>query len=283
MITLEGIVGKEYSTYEYQVIVRDLLDKGYFTNIIKSIQLVNKKVNKVNTGKLHFAKLKMESVISSLLIKSCQVLESSERDMPNYSRVFTILKKLYIECVFSFPLKQRTRLLLETQVLINETAFIFDFQYRFYACFDKLNKSLIRRESNKTSIESPNNLPKLEWSLKNKESFSGYLELFSKLNIGDASQFKLLFENPKAPLDIQLDETNPEFVMQFFCCLKESGFISVKNTRGFYQVLRTHIKNFDSVFLNNRSPQRRIDTVKNLVSWPTNKDRIDASLRLLIK
>ena len=95
----------------------------------------------------------------------------------------------------------------------------------------------------------------------------------------DKNEFRMLFESNFGLTNVVLNADRAPYVLQFFACLKESGLVSVSGTRGFYHVLEIRVKDFDLVYLKNRTPQRRIDTVKSLVNWPQNQSRFNKLLK----
>jgi len=110
------------------------------------------------------------------------------------------------------------------------------------------------------------------------------LEGMKELDITeDTAKFAKLFEQPVEKLSIRLNELRVDYVLQFFSCLNQTGFITSSNRHdGFYQVLQYHVVNFDEVFLANRSIQRRVDLAKKLRSYPANKELFDRFFKSLI-
>lgn len=291
MITLEKIIKKEFRRDDYKTIVRDLRTTEFFSIITRSICSINKKLDQINNKNQSGLQFKIDHIVSSFLIKTQKTLRDSNyrKRSALKSLVLPLLRRLYIETLLSLPVVKRIEVLNNVEITIREIVFIFKFSYCQYGCFFRLNRFWLLIESNRNILTEEFNSfipfqkhPGLVWNCKSQDSFNKFLNIISDFEISDPKNFAKLFDNPKQKLNIRLNPSDPEFVLQFLCCLKESKFISYYNTQGFYQVFRTHVKDFDSVFLKNRKPQRRIDTVKKLVTWPSNKDLIDKSFKRLL-
>jgi len=289
MTTLSEIIRKTFDQDVQQAVIEDLIYIKFHSKIDKAIGLINKCLWQLHDDES--SQVKFEHILVSLYLNGLQFHRISSKRIKQIfeSYLLPVLRSLYIETILSIPANKRIQFLMNIEILIKDFALVFNLRYIYYGSIYRLNNFFILHElekiNNNDRIYSSSyyqRIPGFVWNSQSESSFNNFLKIIDELDICDPKRFIKLFDNPKQKLDIKLNPSDPDFILQFLCCLKESKLISYYNTRGFYQVLRTHIKDFDTIFLKNRKPQRRVDTVKNLVTWPINRNRIDKSFRRLL-
>ena len=238
----------------------------FYSDITKSIYLINKHLDQLENKKSCQNQFHLGHIIASLLIKSSLVLNNADHYKKHHlhTPLLLLLKRLYIETTLSLPYDKRFEFAENIETLIQETAFIFDLNYHQYGCLFRLNRFwMIVGATNSTSTGMQKSFvfneknPCLVWNGRNNGSFDKFLKIISKYDISSVHNFKKMFKNSSHDIRIALNESNPDFVLQFLCCLKESKLVSYHNSTGFYQVFRSRVNKFDPVFLKNKKPQRK--------------------------
>ncbi|MCH7536026.1 MAG: hypothetical protein IH948_09875, partial [Bacteroidetes bacterium] len=90
--------------------------------------------------------------------------------------------------------------------------------------------------------------PSYDWEGR-PDQFEEFLDVIRKLKIcRSTNSFAKLFECPQENLALKFNLMNPNYVLQFFICLKDLKLVSALGDRfGFYQVLQAHVVDFESV------------------------------------
>ncbi|NOQ74250.1 MAG: hypothetical protein GQ574_19735 [Crocinitomix sp.] len=291
MITLENILIKETRIHDLNTILYELATVKLYANFSYSVCVIDKLLKNIKDHNFDQCQFKIGHIIQLVLIKSNVVLDSLELNSKLKIReiISSILGRLYNEIILNLPCGKRIYFIKNMEQLWGESAFIFDLKNCHFNCLYRLNKFWEIVESNKaTQIKiDPIYIPVkktcgLIWNNRTNDSYQSFLKLIVELGVAKPTIFRQLFENPCHKLELELNSSNPNFVLQFLCCLKESKLVSYYNTNGFYQVFRTHFNDFDQVFLKNKKPKRRVDTVKNLVTWHINKEQVERAFKLLL-
>jgi len=268
-----------------------MASQKFYSDITKSIHVINKHLKHLDDKISSQAQFNIAHIVSLLVIKSSQLLADLNFQRKNELRwvIILVLQRLYIEIIQSLPREKRKHFTSYLESIIRESTFIFNIKYLHYRYIYRLNKFWSIIEANKVApdrivnrVVGSRSNTRLIWNGRISGSFDKFLIMISELGISTPENFRLLFEPQKPNLKIELNTVDPSFVLQFLCCLKESKLVSYYNSKGFYQVFRTNVRDFDSTFLKNRLPQRRVDTVKKHVTWYFNKDRFDKSLKRLL-
>lgn len=282
MISLDSILVKELKFQDINSCINELAQTKLYADFSKAISLIDTQLKAVNRTDSTQYLFRIGHLIQLSLIKCQLVIERLDKNKKEkiLKLTETILSRLYAEILLKLSHKERAYFIKNMEQLWRETAFFFNLKHYPLNRLCKFWSIIENRPNNSNGYAK--RVCGLIWNDKRKDSFENFLNIIHQLKVAEKSEFKRLFNMPEQCLNLELNATNPDFVLQFLCCLKESKLISHYNTRGFYQVFRHHVKNFDLVFLRNKTPQRRVDIVKNHVSWVSRKAQIDELLKALI-
>ncbi len=243
--------------------------------ILQSISLINKHIENIQDEIKRNGISFISHIISASLIKTIELLDKVEveyrQDLKR--KCGLVYYNVIREVNQRIPLPYQSKFIQIIKTVIRETSEFFDFDYT------EIMKSLqMKRLSDLFSVDERFG-PRYIWNGSQK-GFQLLLQKIRELKVCNDNEFKKLFECEEELID--LGSENSEYTLQFLVCLKESGLISVKGTRGFYKVLSRRVLNFDTEILKNRSPQRRVDTVKNLICWEKHQELFVPVLKKIV-
>ncbi|KAB2858923.1 MAG: hypothetical protein F9K09_04305 [Flavobacteriales bacterium] len=294
LITLNKILKEEFTTQEAEE-VRTLLAKHELDKILnKTIELIR---NTLKDSDLHikaFGFIQINHIAASLLIEVNETLRKLDKHKTidkfslesNVGRLCSsILSKVIEKQEETEQIKIVNSLLITLNDVCKYKEYNLEELLSFLRIKSQAAKNVAGRKSENVVLPSSKesrNTPGYKWNGKKEESFEKFISKLVELKICEESErFKLLFKKPNKNLAISLNNSKPDYVLQFLCCVKECGLISCfgNKNQGFYQVLQTHVKNFDDVFLKFKTPREAMDRVKKLKNYNDNKNKFDKTLK----
>jgi hypothetical protein len=299
LITLEKIIKAEFQNVNLNDVVKKLAEHNLYDFLTESISLVNQHLINKEEEIRSFGVVKIDSVATSLLIKINEYLRSlgvnnqlNEKIELEYL-LGNITKRILKLAIDEVPNEIKSNQLLSIQIALQDTCHLFNYNFEELSDFVQINDLILEVYVEISSKE----LVKNDITLANENGFPGYcctnfgkeklLRLFDTMRdleiTSETENLEKLFNYPSENLALKLNKSKVDFVLQFFVCLKASGFVSSNNPAfGFYQVLQCHVLEFDEIFLNGRDIQRRMDLVRKIRSWDENKELFNKRLKELV-
>lgn len=274
-ITLDEVVRNLRMNNELDDLLRQPTMDNFLAPLELSITMVNRHLNNLQYEISSYGSVMISHVASGILVRVNEQIKSSARNKKR--KLKSILGELFkglLNMVAKLLPKDRRYLfwnMIRTALL--ETCELFN--YRTQELQERL---ALRHFCFKKACQL---VPMFVWK-GDEADFQKLLKLVQDLKIGEIKEFKRLFERSEDYQHVSLNTDEPNYVLQFLACLKESGLIGVSGARGFYKVLAVRVPGFRSVFLKNRDARRRVNTVKNLVTWPGRQKLFNTMLKSLL-
>lgn len=298
-MTLNEIIKIEFQNASVDQVVKLLAENNLYDCLIKTIDKVNYHLNNKDGELNYFGILNVAPIASTLLIRINEYFrilqKENNRDQQQHLEYIlgNITKRILINVIKNVPASHKQKQLLAIHVALSETCDLFNYDFEKLSQFLQIDDLIIEvyatwpNENENEKVITPNSdfisLPGFSHSLMDPEDIPKLIDIFISEDItSDRENLNLLFNNPKENLSIQFNEKKKKYVLQFLAVLKNSKLITHYNCTGFYLVLSCHVKNFDEVFLNGKTAQRRIDAVKKLKDWEQNKNRFEGLLKKLV-
>jgi hypothetical protein len=268
---------------------------GLYKQVTDSIRFINlrlesdkKKIAKSGTIELYHIATSMLIAVNTQLRNLASLDRNEEREELEYY-LGNLFKRILIQVVSKIPAKFKMSYVESIYNALNETCSLNGYN------FDQLMKILgVEMMALKNvaelgsdaiitpTIEASGQTPSFIWLSNSTDSLGSFIDLSVNLKItSDGDGLKKIFNAPFENLAIDLNNKKPEYVLQFLACVNASKLVSYSGCSGFYQVLQSHVKNFDSVFLKNKDPYRGVEKVKRLLDWEANKKQFNAALKTL--
>lgn len=293
LLTLNKILKEEFTTQEAEE-VRTLLAKHELDKTLnKTIELIK---NTLKDSDLHikaFGFIQINHIAVSLLIEVNETLRKLDKRKTKdksklESNVGRLCSNILSKVIEKQAEKQQIKIVNSLLISLKEVCEFKGYNFKELLFFLRL-ESLARENVSEYKSEDA----KLPTSNKSKKipgykwnGGEGNLDKFIAVLVSlkiceEPRKFKQLFENPSKNIAISLNNSKSDYVLQFLCCVKESGLISCfgNKNQGFYQVLQTHVKSFDDVFLKFKTPREAMDRVKKLKNYDDNKNKFDKILK----
>lgn len=295
MITLEQLLKEEFPETDLNKVISLISGNGLYKQISDSITFIN---CRLETDKVKIAKygtVEVHHIGTSLLI----MINTRLRDLVNAGKenekveleyyLGNLFKRLLIHIVSKIPTPFKMAFVQNIYNTLNETCSLNGYK------FDQLMiilgietmaiKNVAEQGADSIIIPTPEvlgKIPSFVWMSTSTESLDSFIDLSVELKItSDGEGLKKIFHDPFENLAIEFNNKKPEYVLQFLACVNASKLVTYSGCSGFYQVPQSHVKNFDSDFLKNKDPFRRIENVKRLTNWKANKKRFDVALKEL--
>ncbi|OFX32756.1 MAG: hypothetical protein A2X08_06845 [Bacteroidetes bacterium GWA2_32_17] len=286
MITLEQILKDEFADVNLDEITQVLSSHSLLEPINTSIKLINTHLKNKNLEIKHIGNILLSHIASSVLIRSNEYLRSlnnkkcsSDADYLAYI-LGHIFRRLFEMIISIIPPAIRESFSKCLYISLQETCVMYKYDFIKLIQFLNINASANERVAfqKSTSLISPaQNLiaqvPGYIW-LGKEENFPLFIKTVEELQICyDCQKFEALFQSPTDNLAIPLNTKRSSFVMQFFAFLNSKRFVSYYGCGGFYQVLQYHVFDFDSIFLQYKTPQRKIGSLHFHSSFNANRTK----------
>jgi hypothetical protein len=295
MLQFDKIIKAEFEDVNLDKIVKKISHHNLYVPIIKSIDLINRHLKEAKHELDNYGTLQVSHIATALLIKINEYLrnlklkrEKKEKQDLEYI-LGNVFRRVLVQITSQLPSDKKIKFATVIYSSLKETCELYNYDFLQLMSFLSIeNYAYEKVVSNyDTKLITPdstnsNQIPCYFWTSGSSEEFSAFVQILKKHEIAeDAMQIENLFKNPTKNLAIKLDEKRVVFVMQFLSCLNDTKFISA-NGYGFYQVLQCHVRNFENVFLKNKTPQRMVDGIKKLKSWKPTKKMLEKEFKDLI-
>lgn len=293
---LKNIIKSEFESANVNEIVGMLAKHSLYDIIVNGITTVNSHLNNVDVEKETLGTIQITHISSSLLVKINEYLRQlkldpqQEEEWENLRYILSgIFRRILIETTGKIPEDLKPRFAYDLYISLNEVCSIFSYDFeellQFLGIPGLAGERMIEERSEEIQLPDENfeeRYPHYIWPDHLSGKFEVFIEHVQKLGITHApDEFRKLFEPPNCNLALTLNKADRNFVLQFFAYVNEVRIFTA-SYGGFYQVLLVHVVDFDGDFLNYRSPQRRIDTVKNHKSWPSNRNKFEECFKKMM-
>lgn len=293
MITIEKIINNEFANASIDDIVSKISAHNLFEFTSKAIELVNVHLDNKKFELEKYNIIKIESVVSSLLIGINEHLRSLKKKTDTeieeleylFSNISIGLLKAILE---EIPDQNKAGQVTSIYDCLKDTCTLY--KYNFEALSDFLQiEDLVRNIYVKVQMISKNNENLIDRTISN--NMPGYkctythfepkmpklLDIMKQLKItDDIEKFGELFNSPSKNLAIKLNENRDTYVMQFLTYLYSLQVIESNNKKfGYYQVLECHVINFKQTFLRGATGQKGSERVRRLKDWDTRREEFE--------
>lgn len=299
MLSLEKLVASEFGNANLNEVVKKLAEHNLYDFLIESINTVNVHLIQQQLELKTFSVIKISHIASVMLIKFNEYLRQlfslgkvEEKKELEYL-LGNITKRLIKSVIDEVPVNHRSNQLLSIQISLEDTCKLYKYDFGKLSEFIQIDDIVIEvyvqvseHQDSVSKIETPLTKTPPGYSSTNikGDKLRKLLQIMVELEITtEIEKFGKLFDPLYDNLAIRLNESKRNYVLQFFVCLKATGFITCTDSCfGFYQVLQYHVLNFDAVFLNNRPIKGRMDLVRKIKSWDINKELFNKRLKELL-
>lgn len=293
MITLNKILKEKFATQEIEEIKALLIKYELDKTLNKTIELIKKTLQDSDIQIKTFGFIQINHIAASLLIEVNETLRKLDKRKTkdkfslesNVGRLCsTILAKVIEKQTEKQQIKIVNSLLISLKEVCKFKGYDFKELLYFLGLESLAGENVAEKKSEDVILPSnkeSKKTPGYKWN-GGEENFDKFMTKLVALKIcEEPKKFRLLFDNPNKNLAISFNNSKPDYVLQFLCCVKESRLISCYGNRnqGFYQVLQTHVKDFDDVFLKFKTPREATDRVKKLKKYDDNKNKFDKILK----
>lgn len=293
-LSFQNIIEAEFGNANIDEIKQKLEEHNLFDFIANCVSQINEHLKvKAETIKQNEA-LNIAPIGAMMLVKFNDYFRDLLSKNNNSKKVeieyflgnFT--KRILIIVIDIVPQSIKQKQLQNIVTGLSDACKLHNYDFEKLSAFLRIDEMVLELYSHLSFSETPvlsntSQLPGFKMKNKSTESLSILIEILNKENITkDNEKIIQLFNTPKKNLAIEFNENKITQVLQFMAVLKNSGLISYHACGGFYQVLSCHVKNFDAVFLNGKTPQQRIDKVRKLKNWCDSKDYFDGQLKQLL-
>lgn len=293
MTTLNKILKEEFTIQEIKAIKVLLTKYELDKTLNQTIELIKNTLQDSNIQIKTFGFIQINHIAASLLIEVNETLRGLDKrktqDKLNLeSTVGRLCSNILSSIIEKQPQKQRIKIVNSLLITLKDVCKFKEYDFKellYFLGLESLAGENVA-ESKSEDVVLPSNkeiekIPGYKWN-GGEENFDKFMTKLVSLKIcEEPKKFRLLFDNPNKNLAISFNNSKPDYVLQFLCCVKESKLISCYGNRnqGFYQVLQTHVKDFDDVFLKFKTPREATDRVKKLKKYDDNKNKFDKILK----
>lgn len=247
---------------------------GLFTSIAASLKLINRQLEQIEEKEEIYSTSSMANIVSGLLIK----LNLSMTDIDDYDHKENcdrVINELISSILYRIAPSSHQLFLTILRRFLFDSCAVFDVD------FNEITKGIDLKYFYSAPLSDRTTIPKYVWS-GSTESFDSLVDLIHNDGICAGDEFRKLFDDTTQNKFCMMNRSRPDEFLQFMVCLKESGLIKTSGIRGFYKVLETRVFDFNNAFLKNKPAQRRVDVVKNLVSWEANQWKYNEALKTVL-
>lgn len=293
MLILNKILREEFATQEIEEIKTLLIKYELDKTLNKTIELIR---NTLKDSDLHikaFGFIQINHIAVSLLIEVNETLRKLDKRKTKdkskiESNVGRLCSNILSKVIEKQTEKQQIKIVNSLLISLKEVCEFKEYNFQellFFLGLESLaGENVAEKQSENVVLPSNKEIKKIpgyKWN-GGEGNLDKFIAVLVSLKIcKEPRKFKQLFENPSKNIAISLNNSKSDYVLQFLCCVKESGLISCygNKNQGFYQVLQTHIKSFDDVFLKFKTPREAMDRVKKLKNYDNNKNKFDKILK----
>ncbi len=272
----EITVDEVFTESQIKLKIDNLLTETLFSSLTKALNLINGKFEAIHKKGEVYCASTIASISSCLLLDINNSLIESDEKNSCYRRSTDRIYNVVISCILNRLPSSYHCLFIEVYRSI-----LFDACTLFNYDFNELTKRIDLRFFYISPDVENVKAPKYVWS-GTSEGFEKLIGVVEEKGICRGDEFRKLFGDDLDNEQCIFNTTDVDSVLQFMACLKESGLVRVSGIRGFYKVLEKRVYNFKHVFLKGRSAQRRVDIVKEMVTWEGNQGRFNGALRKVI-
>lgn len=292
-ITIQSIIEAEFANVNINEIISQLKEHQLYDFIIKSLEQINEHIKlKKNSIKLNGV-LNIAPIGVIMLIKFNEYFRKlaqgemvEEKEKLEYL-LGNFMKRLLINVIKAVPKKEKQAQLQQIVTGLMDACKLHSYDFEKLSEFLNTDDMILELYSHLPNIETlstskPSQLPGLIMKHDSPQAIAKLIEILNEQEITkDNDKVVRLFNHPNENLSIEFNEQNKKRVLQFLAVLKDSKLISFEGCNGFYQVFSCHVKNFDSIFLNGRTPQKRIDCIRKHKDWSDQEKYFNIQLKQL--
>lgn len=294
-ITIQNIIETEFINADILEITNKLKQHQLYDFINRSLEQINFLINQKSQHRDRKSILNVSSIGSIMLIKFNEYLRKlaqegkvEQKEELEYL-LGNFMKRVLTQIVEGFPLKEKQAQLTHIIVGLKQACGLYQYN------FEKLSEFLsagnmaleifsLHENSERPILNKLETIPYLKFKEEHPESLNTLIEILIKENITqDTDKIKLLFSKPTGNLAIEFNEKNHRHILKFLAALKDSKLLSYHGCDGFYKVFLFHVKNFELGFLNGKTPQKRIDSMRKHKDWLDKEKYFDTQFQRLFR
>ena len=278
-ITLDEVFSDKEDLISDELLV-EFSTYGLLSTIIRILTHINKHFKKPQEELKIYGITMISHIISSAIVQINEHIRNGQLDSKTKKQLQSncnlILHRIIRSIKSRIPSDDQNVFSDMISITISETCEMFQYDH------NELIQYLENDKRTNCQAGVTYNSPRFVWR-GSSSGFNLLLKMTVELGIcNNCSEFEKLFAFMKEDAKTILNSTRPDYVLQYLVCLKESGLVGVTGIRGFYSLLSNRVVDFDLKFLKMRSAQRRVDTVKNLITWSQNQSRFNQCIKEVI-
>lgn len=297
-MTLQQIIKEVFDSNEKNEVLELLKTNGFDEDLKKSIKLLNTFLKQENEPLSKTTKGQFYHIATIMLIQLNERLRKIPVDKTEIKQklegvLSEISKRILQKVITNYDDEEKSIILVQLVRVLKDICEFYSYKINDLLKLlgvDEINyfKSNIEKKGDDLYLPSTkqDSLPYYTWHGKETELDTFISYLVDELIIcTDKSKLKALFSPINENMNIEFNQTDPDNVLKFLCCLKDSGLVRTKGNgkQGFYTVLKVHVKNFDEIFLRFNEANKVVDRVKKHADFVPTKDIYNNDLKKFIK
>lgn len=279
MLNLRDTIGKLYADKNGDELIK-LLEENHFFEVFKKVEI---QLNELIFNQEALLKkngcVPIGSLVANLLFSiNTKIKIIGETKRIQFEQLISDLSVKIIEIIASEFSNKKHHLFSQIVFAIEKTCEFQGYDKSQLLQYLKLENLIAYY----TSLEQGEEIkvfelvPALIWKGKTTQ-LNHFIDIFIDQKLTKRkSLVQKLFDQPNKKLNIIFDHSKCELILHLFSNLKSQKMISTKNCKSIYDALGFHVLDFEKIFLKNKPPKVRMNTLKNSKSkWSDNQKTIE--------
>lgn len=268
MINLDTILSELFEDRTARQLLEQLDAIGVTNHLRKAVIQINELISKQDELLKEEGIIPIGSLVANLLSSINNQLRNSnitEKKEAEYI-LSEIIRKLILEMMSRFA-KTPKNIAFQLGFALEKTCHFYDYDVQQLLQYLKLPELLrelrFTKAANKLGNKSSTAIPALIWKGR-PNSLPDFVDLLADMKLLNSRKgFNSLFNLPKTKLTITMNEQKTEEILLLFAYVKKKRLISFSGCRSIYDALKYHVLDFENKFLLSKTPQERLNRIKN--------------------